>query len=167
MIDFMFTDWKPMYFGPTPEEIQKSWTGKGKYYKSYDELEKGCQSLILFTQNPRLFSTSYECVRRLEDDMIDFRNYYCKMIGFHVPFGDGTYSSNLEMIANVKKELLIKENPDAALYYSEEAVVVITEDEKVNGYVLYPIDKEIMEYDLFIELRRCADRFIPDEEFLE
>lgn len=174
MIDFMYTQsgtlqmytyWKPIfYFGP--KEIQKSWP-EGKYYKSYEELEEAVQFLRYITENPGISSLNYDDICELEEDMINFRNYYCKSIGLYIPFGEGPYSSDLKMIANFKKELLIRENPDAALYYSENAVVVMTEDEKVNGYSLYPVDKEIMEYDLFIELRRCSDRFISDEEFLE
>ena len=141
-----------MSFIPTPEQVQWDWPS------DFNHLVKRYRNLN---------NLNYEEACQLGDDFINFKNYYCKRMGIYDYFDPGPYGANIKEISDRKTELLIKKDQMAALYYSDETKIMMTEYEEVNGYKLYEIDQNIMSYEDFIKYRKTLNTHTPDKEFLE
>ena len=138
-------------FRPTPEEVEKSYPGFDEMIKQYFNLE----------------NLSYTEVTKLQDDFIDFRNYYCRRMGIHHYFGPGPYGKDLQRISDKKKELSVLQDKKAALFYSDESKIIMSENEEVNGYKLFETSTNIMDYETFKMLMSLKDIVVPDKEFME
>lgn len=132
---------------PTPEEINAK-------YKPYNDL------MIRYCL---LDMMNYDEIVQFENDFIEYANYYQRMSGLH---GFGLWPEDFERIAERKRQLVVKKDLRAKLFYDHKLVI---HDEEINGYKLLDVDGDnIMDFEEFKVLCvRWDEPDITKEEFDE
>lgn len=134
---------RPMIFfpkRPDPQEVVNS-------FPKIDQIHK-LQFKLICTWN---LNQKLETLRELENLIYELREYYLSKIGRSLWYmGPGPFSKDIEEVKEKIKRVLIQTNPEAAKFYHR--IVKMSEDEEVNGYNLYDVADNIMNYETYLEL---------------
>ncbi len=164
--------WKMLHFGPTAAQIERSYPG-------YDDMISRYMCLMYadglnYDQVCKLYVTLLPvctllfCLTKPRyDDFCEYRNYYCRQMGIHCfGSGNGPYGEDLKNIREKKVELS-KTIETGRKFYLLENLVPMEESEIVNGYALYSIHDDIMDYEQFVEMYNKRTIGVNDELFRE
>ena len=91
-------------------------------------------------------------LRTLETLYYELRTYYAShmIVSIYSPFERGPFSADIDRIKEQIKEISRQLDPEVDKFYRR--IVKMSYEEQVNGYNLYDVDKNIMDYDTYCKL---------------